>query len=119
MQMPAEPGTLGLEMESVRNGAELCFDRFNESCQLVNEAANRDPASFVLIQEQFERFKIWASNIGVFADLHASLDFRVRDHEEIKKTFLGHLKVIEFRLRHRTLSFPSLPLIPYINLRCN
>lgn len=106
MQMHAEPGTLGTKMISVRNGAEICLDRFNESCKLVFEAADRDLASSVPIQDHFERFKIWASNIGVFADMHSSLDFRVRDHEEIKKTFLGHLRVIEFRLRHRMLSFP-------------
>jgi hypothetical protein len=31
------------------------------------------------IGEQYARFKIWAGNIGTFAEGHASLDYRLRD----------------------------------------
>ena len=38
------------------------------------------------------RFNIWASNMGVFATLHASLDYRLRDLEEVKELKLEHLR---------------------------
>lgn len=31
------------------------------------------------IEDQYGRFNIWAGNIGVFADDHASLDYRLRE----------------------------------------
>jgi hypothetical protein len=91
-------------MNSIRAGAELCLDHFHKSCGFSTEATLYERAGFVAVKNQSDRFKIWTSNIGVFADLHASLDFRVRDHDDVKDNFLGHLKIIEYRLRHRMLS---------------
>lgn len=38
------------------------------------------------------RFNIWASNIGAFAPLHASLDYRLRDLADVKDLILDHLE---------------------------
>jgi len=91
------------EINSIRAGAELCLDHFHKAYELSCEAALYKRADFVSVKDQFDRFRIWTSNIGVFGDLHASLDFRVRDHDDIKDDFLGHLKIIEYRLSHRML----------------
>lgn len=51
-------------------------------------------------EDQLARFEIWAANIGVFADGHASLDHRLRDSTDARnlmKTFLESLK--DFLLR--------------------
>lgn len=38
------------------------------------------------------RFNIWASNIGAFAPLHASLDYRLRDLADVKDLILENLE---------------------------
>lgn len=37
------------------------------------------------------RFNLWASNMGVFARLHASLDYRLRDLADVKELILEQL----------------------------
>lgn len=43
--------------------------------------SSTDPALHVSIEyeDQYGRFNIWVGNLGVFADGHASLDYRLRD----------------------------------------
>lgn len=36
------------------------------------------------IEETNDRFILWASNIGLFNPAHSSLDYRLRDNEQIK-----------------------------------
>ena len=50
------------------------------------------------LSNEFARFNLWASNIGVFAEVQLSLDFRVREEPELKDSFLGHLDIIEGQL---------------------
>lgn len=49
-------------------------------------------------QDELSRFKLWASNIGVFADVHASLDFRIRELPDVAELFLRQLDTIKCRL---------------------
>ena len=88
-------------MGTIRNGAELCIDLFDQLRTITS--IRSDPTILAAVQDQYQRFKIWSSNIGVFAELHASLDFRIREHDDIRETFLGNLKVIESRLREREI----------------
>lgn len=86
-------------MATIRDGAEACLELFDKFYSM--SSARSDPTLFAAVQDQFQRFKIWSSNIGVFAEVQASLDFRVRDFDDIRETFLSHLKVIESRLGER------------------
>lgn len=56
----------------------------------INEAAD-DFYDVSWIEDQFARFKMWAGNIGAFADGHASLDYRLRDTEKTQQFMLDFL----------------------------
>ncbi|TVY85465.1 Ankyrin repeat and KH domain-containing protein [Lachnellula suecica] len=49
--------------------------------------------------DQLARFNIWAANIGVFAEAHASLDYRVRNSAKAKMMMLRLLKSLQRKLQ--------------------
>ena len=53
---------------------------------------------FDLVETQFGRLNIWASNIGVFANENASLDYRLRYSNDIRVTILQLLEVLDRNL---------------------
>lgn len=74
-----------------------CVTLFNGISSLittrVKSAADAELASAV--DEQAARFRIWAGNIGVFAEAHASLDYRLRDNPDAKGLALHQLSAIQ------------------------
>lgn len=81
--------------------SKQCFDLFSQSVDATWHLEH-DDASFIKnrLQDEFSRFQLWASNIGVFAAVHASLDFRVRGLPDVKELYLRQLDTIECRLKH-------------------
>ncbi len=47
-----------------------------------------------LLSTQLSRFNLWASNIGVFAARHASLDYRLRTAPSVKAAVEGNLDLV-------------------------
>ncbi|KAK4082798.1 uncharacterized protein Triagg1_1688 [Trichoderma aggressivum f. europaeum] len=45
-----------------------------------------------LLLAQFDRFELWAVNLGVFVTGHGSLDYRIRDSGILKESILGMMK---------------------------
>ncbi|CAN9210074.1 unnamed protein product [Alternaria alternata] len=80
----------------LRTAAQGCIDQFK---LLIEISAELDPTSDDFkgtygtswIEEQYVRFKIWAGNIGAFAEGHASLDYRLRDSLSTQKFMLQFL----------------------------
>jgi hypothetical protein len=86
--------------------SKRCFDLFTETSNAVwhpergdNDRVNKS------ISDEFARFRLWVSNIGVFADVQLSLDFRVREITDLRDLFLRHLDTIECRLIQRMFIF--------------
>lgn len=83
----------------IRARADECLGHFKFLLEIETQVrdSRKGPASSndePQIDDQRARFKIWAGNIGVFADGHASLDYRLRDNENARnlmKSFLGSL----------------------------
>lgn len=50
------------------------------------------------LDDELDRFILWASNIGVFADINQSLDFRLQDIPDVVDLFLKQLEIISYRL---------------------
>lgn len=84
------------EPETIRKNAKACLDLFSQGLQLLNQSDVSDARRG--LQDEFARFQLWTSNIGVFAELHSSLDFRLREFSDIKEPFLRQLATIESRL---------------------
>lgn len=51
-------------------------------------------------EDQMARFKIWATNLGVFASGHASIEHRLRDNSEIYNLILQLLLTLRANLRY-------------------
>jgi hypothetical protein len=54
------------------------------------------------LQGERDRFSLWASNIGVFAEFQSSLDFRVREMDDIKGSIISQLAMISSHLTRLT-----------------
>ncbi|RSL95734.1 hypothetical protein CEP52_011908 [Fusarium oligoseptatum] len=79
--------------------SKRCLELFTQNADAARDMQHGD-ASRVKngLQDEFARFKLWTSNIGVFADVHASLDFRVRELPDVAELFLRQLDTIGCRL---------------------
>ena len=86
---------------SIRQRADDCLSQFRLLLSIEAEVRENDKAEIgdlsstgLRADEQLARYEIWTSNIGVFADGHAALDYRVRDSEDARQLmieFLGTL----------------------------
>lgn len=64
--------------------------------------SHHDPLSIgIQLQDELGRFNLWAANIGVFAPLQASLDYRLIDIPDIKSQFLRQLDTLNITLTQR------------------
>lgn len=59
------------------------------STKLSNESGNLQ--TWDNIVDEGERFKIWSASTGLLIPGHGSLDYRVRDAENLSKTFRSFL----------------------------
>ncbi|KAF1985819.1 hypothetical protein K402DRAFT_464139 [Aulographum hederae CBS 113979] len=84
------------DSRTIFEAAEQCVERFHEC--LTQLQYMQDGTGSALVEDQYGRFSIWISNIGVFAPGHASMDYRLREAADIKDlvvrlldTLLGHI----------------------------
>jgi hypothetical protein len=68
--------------------ARKCWDAFEHASASVPQqlAATRSSFTGLDLADQFEQFRIWCRNIGVFAKPDASLDARLRQSPSTKST---------------------------------
>jgi hypothetical protein len=63
--------------------------------QLFESCLESDNITFKETAEaQLSRFSLWYSNIGVFAAVHASLDYRLRTSAEARSAVEGNLDIL-------------------------
>jgi hypothetical protein len=77
---------------TITSHAWACAIRFNA---LVSQASQTTSA----FEDQLARFNIWAANIGVFAEAHASLDYRVRNSPKVKAMIMQLLQALKRKLQ--------------------
>jgi hypothetical protein len=89
------------EMESfeIRRRADECLSDFDALVAVQPTADDRRNTDDLNEEEQRARFLIWSANIGVFADGHASLDYRLRNSLEARKLMLDLLRSLKTYLR--------------------
>jgi hypothetical protein len=80
----------------IRASAQECREQFKLLIGISTElgssgGAADDSYDVSWIEDQFARFKMWAGNIGAFAEGHASLDYRLRDNEKAQQFMLNFL----------------------------
>lgn len=88
--MEAEPS-----QATISGRARTCFISFNEC---LRQIAPLDPQKQSLVENEFARFSVWTSNIGVFASGRASMDHRLREALDVQRLVIGLLEVINGRI---------------------
>lgn len=89
------------DSDTIRKVASRCLHLFAQNIDDNSrflEGPGASEQTQITLQDEFVRFKLWESNIGVFAEVHASLDFRLREIPDIAELFLRQLDTIENRL---------------------
>ncbi|OCL13226.1 hypothetical protein AOQ84DRAFT_416491 [Glonium stellatum] len=95
--------SLELGDETISKRAQVCLDLYEE-CHAIcvgldnrlggkaseedNHCNDGEAPIASLVENQLGRFNIWTSNIGVFATLKLSLDYRLRDASDIRDLVL-------------------------------
>jgi hypothetical protein len=80
-----------LARSTIAARAEACHDlliRSSDFLHVYKDGGTR----WVRLRDLTGRFNIWTSNMGAFAALHASLDYRLRDLADVKELILDHLE---------------------------
>lgn len=98
----------------IRKQTQLCMGLFSAGTEALQNyrlrsveanQASKDPLEDESIRtletelfDEHARLSLWSSNIGVFAEVQFSLDFRIRDETDLQQAFIGHLETIEYQM---------------------
>lgn len=80
----------------------------------------RKQISPLAIKNQFDRFKLWAANLGALNHGRASLDFRLMDYSLMKSTLLKFLNELRLVISKSELccEFVASPTFPICFYKC-
>ena len=68
------------------------FAHFDSSGNLISRHVDDQVREFAsALQDQAQRFKIWAIDLGLIVPRHGSLDYRVREAESLQRTLVTYL----------------------------
>lgn len=79
--------------------ADECLSDFDALVIVQPTVDNYRNGNDLNSEEQRARFLIWSANIGIFADGHASLDYRLRDNWEARNLMLDLLESLKNYIR--------------------
>lgn len=97
-----------MDNSTIADHAQACAERFNVLASSSSSPGSLSPPAF---EDQLARFRIWAANVGAFAEAHGSLDYRLRESPKIKKMMQQLLIGLERKLqRGRCIIYFSLCL---------
>jgi hypothetical protein len=96
----------------LRESAQSCREQFRLLIEISAEIGPTDDAAEDVynvgwIKDQFARFKMWAGNIGAFADGHASLDHRLRDNQTTQQFMLDFLVALRDFIHRGEFCYPK------------
>lgn len=86
--MSSQPVVSALEEGSIADTAERAL----QLLLCCRDITSEEPQKLALTQ--LARFNLWASNIGVFASRHASLDYRLRTALSVRAAIEGNLEIV-------------------------
>jgi hypothetical protein len=92
--------------ETIGGRSRLLLEHFLRVAERPQPNLNDHSVAKLALEDECIRFKLWAYNIGVFAEVQLSLDYRIRELPEVKDQFLDHLDTIESRLDQSAFFHP-------------
>jgi hypothetical protein len=83
--------------------ADVCFELFARCLTELADIVVEDGSQQIIYygdwaEDQMTRFNIWASNLGVLAQGHASIEHRLRDCNEVYRLILQLLDALHANL---------------------
>ncbi|KAF7179371.1 hypothetical protein CNMCM7691_008304 [Aspergillus felis] len=87
-----DPAMENASTATISGRAWACAIRFNAVASQTSHTAPR-------FEDQLARFNIWAANLGVFAEAHASLDYRLRNSPKVKAVMMQQLQALQRKLQ--------------------
>ena len=84
-----------MDSPEIRKLADECLADFNALVIVQPTSNEQRDADKPNSEEQRARFLIWSANIGIFADGHASLDYRLKDSLEARNLMLDLLESLK------------------------
>jgi hypothetical protein len=90
-----DPAMENASAATISGRAWACAIRFNAVASRTSQTASK-------FEDQLARFNIWAANLGVFAEAHASLDYRLRDSPKVKALMMQQLQALQRKLQSGT-----------------
>lgn len=90
---------MDLESIEIRLRADECLSDFDALVIVQPASDNHRNCNDLNIEEQRARFLIWSANIGIFADGHASLDYRLRENWDARNLMLDLLESLQNYIR--------------------
>jgi hypothetical protein len=90
-----------MEDSSILTVARSCVELFERSGQVDEVAAEKTACDVEqFLDNQAGRFRILASNLGIFASGHASLDYRLRDSPYVTNLMISQLLGLQRHLHN-------------------
>lgn len=81
-----------LKRTTLASHGRVTFTHFERSASLISQHVDAEIRKFASsIQDQAQRFKIWAIDLGLLVPGHGSLDYRVRDAESLRESHFREL----------------------------
>lgn len=101
---------MSYELRAAAQGCKGQFELLIEISEELGLASDKSDDTYNVnwIEEQYARFKIWAANIGAFAQGHASLDYRLRDNEQTQRFMLEFLVTLADFTKRGKCQYPYL-----------
>ena len=102
-------------MDSLASLGRASFDFFDRVVRtfaappptpILSPADNKHPRNHAAFLQEFQRFRIWAVDLGLLVPGHGSLDYRLRDADNLKSTVHSFLEDLNLYLQE-TLEFAS------------
>jgi hypothetical protein len=84
---------------SIADQVELCLEAFESLTALLSrEDTSTDGITKANFADGYDRFKVWAGNIGAHRRGQSSLDYRLRDASHIQQKVLSFLSELQSSL---------------------
>ena len=102
MMATQQPIEHPISSKTIARESSACLDGFRRSISALGKLHHAQAAApRNCLDDELDRFMLWTSNIGVFADVNQSLDFRLQEIPDVVELFLKQLEIISCRLDQR------------------
>lgn len=93
----SKAGIYVVTMPSIKSATQRCMKLFASICARSHTAPAKYSEQMTpsMLEDEYDRFKMWSGNLGALQKGHASLDWRLCDAEVMSTSILDILTILE------------------------